>query len=246
MNYIYELKMKVRDYECDLQGIVNNANYQHYLEHTRHEFLLSTGVSFAALHEQGVDPVVARINIDISVIESLDPDKIYFIPIAIADATPYPIVKKKGNALLQIQKKNKYTSSAEPASYNASGYEGSGYFVITKTMVPLTKNRVRINIGTKRLPAEPENQPDFIKKNTIVIEVADDNSLTVEPYDPEEMEVETVDVKVAHPGDNAYALYNNRLDPTTTTFCVCYKYRLKTGSWTEVREAIRLPVIVIE
>ena len=29
--YIYELEMKVRDYECDLQGIVNNANYQHYL-----------------------------------------------------------------------------------------------------------------------------------------------------------------------------------------------------------------------
>lgn len=52
MNYIYELEMKVRDYECDLQGIVNNANYQHYLEHTRHEFLTSVGVSFAALHEQ--------------------------------------------------------------------------------------------------------------------------------------------------------------------------------------------------
>lgn len=61
--YIYELEMKVRDYECDLQGIVNNAIYQHYLEHTRHEFLLSVGVSFAGLHEQGVDPVVARINI---------------------------------------------------------------------------------------------------------------------------------------------------------------------------------------
>lgn len=59
--YIYELKMKVRDYECDLQGIVNNANYQHYLEHTRHEFLTSIGVSFAKLHEEGVDPVVARI-----------------------------------------------------------------------------------------------------------------------------------------------------------------------------------------
>lgn len=62
MNYIYELEMKVRDYECDLQGIVNNANYQHYLEHTRHEFLISAGVSFAALHEQGVDPVEARIS----------------------------------------------------------------------------------------------------------------------------------------------------------------------------------------
>lgn len=59
--YIFELPMKVRDYECDLQGIVNNANYQHYLEHTRHEFLQSIGVSFAALHEQGIDPVVARL-----------------------------------------------------------------------------------------------------------------------------------------------------------------------------------------
>ncbi|EJX02849.1 thioesterase superfamily protein [gut metagenome] len=61
-DYIFSLEMKVRDYECDLQGIVNNANYQHYLEHTRHEFLHSVGVSFAALHERGVDPVVARIN----------------------------------------------------------------------------------------------------------------------------------------------------------------------------------------
>ena len=36
--YIFELEMEVRDYECDLQGIVNNANYQHYTEHTRHAF----------------------------------------------------------------------------------------------------------------------------------------------------------------------------------------------------------------
>ena len=59
--YIYELTLKVRDYECDLQGIVNNANYQHYIEHTRHEFLTSTGISFAKLHEEGIDPVVARL-----------------------------------------------------------------------------------------------------------------------------------------------------------------------------------------
>ena len=60
--YIYELKMKVRDYECDLQGIVNNANYQHYIELTRHEFLTSTGISFAKLHAEGIDPVAARLS----------------------------------------------------------------------------------------------------------------------------------------------------------------------------------------
>ena len=59
--YIYELEFKVRDYECDIQGIVNNAVYQNYLEHTRHEFLLDNSVSFDLLHQQGVDAVVARI-----------------------------------------------------------------------------------------------------------------------------------------------------------------------------------------
>ncbi len=67
VNYIYELKMKVRDYECDLQGIVNNANYQHYLEHTRHEFLLSHDVSFYDLHNRGIDAVVARITMQFKV-----------------------------------------------------------------------------------------------------------------------------------------------------------------------------------
>ncbi len=63
MDYAYELKMKVRDYECDMEGIVNNANYQHYMEHTRHEFLLSVGLSFAEMCQKGITPVVARISI---------------------------------------------------------------------------------------------------------------------------------------------------------------------------------------
>ena len=33
---LFRHEMKVRDYECDIQGVVNNANYQHYLEHARH------------------------------------------------------------------------------------------------------------------------------------------------------------------------------------------------------------------
>ena len=61
---IHEIKLKVRDYECDLQGIVNNANYQHFLEHARHEFLLERGISFAQMHEDGIDAVVARLTME--------------------------------------------------------------------------------------------------------------------------------------------------------------------------------------
>ena len=63
MNYIFETSMEVRDYECDIEGIVNNANYLHYMEHTRHLFLKSRGLSFAERHNKGGDAVVARINL---------------------------------------------------------------------------------------------------------------------------------------------------------------------------------------
>lgn len=63
-NYSYEIEIKVRDYECDAQGIVNNANYQHYFEHARHEFLEYAGCSFGKMREAGIEPVVARIEIN--------------------------------------------------------------------------------------------------------------------------------------------------------------------------------------
>ena len=58
VNFKFSLEFTVRDYECDLQGVVNNANYQHYFEHARHQFLISRGLSFAGLHEEGIDLIV--------------------------------------------------------------------------------------------------------------------------------------------------------------------------------------------
>ena len=63
MEYLFSLEDRVRDYECDLQGIVNHANYLHYFEHTRHQFLATLKINVKELHEQGIDPVIARINL---------------------------------------------------------------------------------------------------------------------------------------------------------------------------------------
>ena len=63
MKYVFETKMEVRDYECDIEGIVNNANYLHYMEHTRHLFLQKCRLSLAEMHRKGVDAVVARMNL---------------------------------------------------------------------------------------------------------------------------------------------------------------------------------------
>ena len=65
--YIFETKIEARDTECYIEGIVNNANYLHYMEHTRHLFLREAGLSFAKMHEKGVDAVVARMNLQYKV-----------------------------------------------------------------------------------------------------------------------------------------------------------------------------------
>ncbi len=60
----FQIEMQVRDYECDIQGIVNNAVYQNYLEHCRHKFLNFVGLDFASLHNDGIDAVVIRAELD--------------------------------------------------------------------------------------------------------------------------------------------------------------------------------------
>lgn len=63
-NYVFEMPIKVRDYEVDAEGIVNNAIYLHYLEHTRHEFCEQAGFTFRQMHESGIDPVLRSVNIE--------------------------------------------------------------------------------------------------------------------------------------------------------------------------------------
>ena len=73
--------MEVRDYECDIEGIVNNANYLHYLEHTRHLFLKHCGLSFAEMHNRGIDAVVARMTLQYKV--PLRPDDVFISRLAL-------------------------------------------------------------------------------------------------------------------------------------------------------------------
>ncbi|MFC3034108.1 acyl-CoA thioesterase [Pseudoalteromonas fenneropenaei] len=84
----FKLELKVRDYECDLQGIVNNGVYFNYLEHARHEFLLANGIDFAKLAEQKINLVVIRAEMDFK--DSLKPGDAFYV-----EVTPVRLSKLK-------------------------------------------------------------------------------------------------------------------------------------------------------
>lgn len=74
----FKVDFKVRDYECDLQGIVNNSVYFNYLEHARHEFLHANGIDFAKLARDKINLVVMRSEMDYK--QSLKPaDEFYVV-----------------------------------------------------------------------------------------------------------------------------------------------------------------------
>jgi len=60
----HSLHFEVRDYECDMAHVVNNAVYLNYLEHARHEYLRRIGINFGDMARQGISLVVVRIEAD--------------------------------------------------------------------------------------------------------------------------------------------------------------------------------------
>ncbi|MDR0513035.1 MAG: acyl-CoA thioesterase [Treponema sp.] len=61
---ICKCSIKVRTYECDSYGHVNNANYLQYLEYARYELLREVGFDYPAMVKSGYGVYVARVEID--------------------------------------------------------------------------------------------------------------------------------------------------------------------------------------
>lgn len=93
MEYIYELGFEVRDNECDVQGVVNNGQYQNYMTHARHKFIKTEGIDFNELYKNGILAMVSRVEIDY--LGSLMPGDTFTVKIALE--------RKKSTRLIFLQ-----------------------------------------------------------------------------------------------------------------------------------------------
>lgn len=104
---MFKVVMQVRDYECDLQGVVNNAVYQNYLEHARHQFLRSNGVDFAALAAQGVNLMLISIALQFKA--PLHPDELFEVTVKLKKTGrlkylfEQQVIKEDGQVMVQAQ-----------------------------------------------------------------------------------------------------------------------------------------------
>lgn len=60
----HQTTIMIRDYECDLHGVVNNAIYLQYSQFARHRLLTDMGIDWGELHHTGIDLIVIRAEID--------------------------------------------------------------------------------------------------------------------------------------------------------------------------------------
>lgn len=110
--------------------------------------------------------------------EGLSPDSTYFIGLKATDISGVEINKSKSTILYQVLIKNEYATQGENVYYSMTGLADGMATAGNKKMFPLTHNSVRVIAGTEAF----ESDADHINKTAIVLEIGEDNNVTIKPY----------------------------------------------------------------
>jgi hypothetical protein len=166
--------------------------------------------------------------------EGLSPDSTYLISLKVDEHTNYELNPDKCDILYRVYIKNFWASQKTITNYTLRGVHGPENESIygVKRMHPLTRNSVRVVAGTLAF----EEIASRIGTNCIILEIADDGHVSVQPYGS--IQIEQIDDDPDYP--NRFFIDDDGFR-TFKSFLLHYKYRVKgTADFSDMREELRL------
>ncbi|MDR0845012.1 MAG: DUF4361 domain-containing protein [Tannerella sp.] len=165
----------------------------------------------------------------------LSPDTAYFLPLAIGSVSAYEINPAKNNVLYRVMIKNFYAEqSASYTLYTVNGFKNETAIAISKQMQPLSRNKVRMMAGDIEFKA---SIPAF-EDNAVVLEVANDNSVTIKPYKTDgTLAVTQLNDDPDYP--NAFRIITD-WGKKYKKFYLHYKYKAGSAAEVEMKEELSL------
>jgi hypothetical protein len=168
--------------------------------------------------------------------DGLSPDSSYFVALRVESHTTYELNPEKSYILYSVKTQNAWAQGGGATIYSMRGklrVQGESTELEmpgTKVMHPLTKNRVRIMAGNETYEADIA----VLNNTAIILEIAEDNRVTIYPY--KNIEAHQIDGDPDFP--NIFKIEDDGFK-TYKTFLLKYSY--KAGSTTyEIREELRL------
>lgn len=167
--------------------------------------------------------------------EGLSPDSTYFISLKIKSASVDSISPDHSNVMYRVYIKNQYADQQEQTLYSMRGERTdpgkTPYTIMTnKVMLPISKNKVRTTIEQKAF----ESKMEVINASCMVIEINDNSSLNITPFNSDYLNIEMV----SKDGFNQY-----RQDSAGSyRFYLSYRYRTRSAvdaewsDWIEINE----------
>lgn len=164
--------------------------------------------------------------------DGLSPDSTYFIGLRATDISGAELNPKKSTILYQIVIENDYASQNKNSLYTMVGTIDGMATAANKELFALSYNSVRMIAGNETFVSSVSQ----LEKTSIILEVAEDNSVTIKPYGT--IEVTQIDGDPKYPNqfmvEEAYGVRNN-------VFLLSYSYTI--GSVTKVvKERVELQI----
>lgn len=206
---------------------IDESKFAKELDKSRYEIK-----SYQAVIKANSADNYALIPIDVNP-DGLSPDSIYMIPLKIKNASNYEINEEKSHVLYRVLLKNAYATMESTTYYQMTGTEtvradgdaSSAGVSVTRVVAPLSKNQLRMFVGTRTYVPSKVTKEE-LAENAMVVTVNDDNSISITPY-------KTLEVEQVGGSDDNYLSKNAK---GAYVLNLRYRYKEADGSWTEMKE----------